>query len=59
MIPKWTAIIGKTEFVYIYGRFEYQDVSQRGHFTTFCYYLKEPTAKPPQFASCEAYNDMN
>src|ERR1700734_457518 len=28
VIPKWTAIIGKTEFVYIYGRFEYQDVSQ-------------------------------
>jgi hypothetical protein len=59
VIPKWSAICGKTEMLYVYGRLEYEDIAKRGHATTFCYYLKEPTSEPPQFASCEAYNDMN
>jgi hypothetical protein len=60
--PKWPAITRKTatEFLCVYGKLEYDDVANRRHSTTFCYYLKDPTAKPlPQFASCESYNDMN
>jgi len=55
--PKWGKILAKTDFLYLYGIFEYQDIAKRNHRTTFCFYLKDPAAQ--QFASCESYNDMN
>ena len=50
-------IRSKLLMLYVFGEYQYFDVSNRSHTTKFCLYVSDPDAKELQY--CEGFNEIN
>lgn len=53
----YDAIKGKVQILYIFGEYEYRDLTGRTRDTRYCLYLANPDTKTVQF--CDGFNNMD
>jgi hypothetical protein len=57
IMQSYDAIKGKVQILYVFGEYEYQDLTGQTRTTRYCLYLSDPDTKTVQF--CDGFNDMN
>jgi hypothetical protein len=53
----YDAIKSKVEILYVFGEYEYRDISGRSHTTRFCVFISDPDTKEVQF--CDGFNQID